>query len=535
MKAFAELIHRLDTTTKTSEKVAALTSYFLTATDQDKIWVLALFTGKKPKRTITSTLLKEWCIEYCDIPAWLFYECYHTVGDLSETIALLVNKNKHAPLSSHTPLHKVIEKLFSLSLATDEEKKAFMLDYWSGLDSVKEIFVFNKLLSGNFRIGVSQQLIVQALSKIVDADTNVLLHRLSGKWDPYTVNFKDLLSHSQVEVDISKPYPFYLAYAIDKPVEELGLIGDWQAEWKWDGIRGQLIKRKEQYFIWSRGEELLTERFPEITALMKYLPDGCVLDGEIICMSQGNILPFSILQQRIGRKQLSKKILEQAPSGFIAYDLLENNYTDLRHEPLAERRKLLSSIASHIPAAAPFMLSPIIDKLTWDDLTELRLKSREYKAEGFMLKQKHSPYQSGRKKGEWWKWKIDPYTIDAVLIYAQKGSGRRSNLYTDYTFAVRNGDTLVPFAKAYSGLTDKEIAKVDSFVKRHAIEKFGPVRTVKPELVFEIAFEGISASNRHKSGVAVRFPRIKRWRTDKSVQEINTLEDLINLTKEINF
>jgi DNA ligase-1 len=368
-----------------------------------------------------------------------------------------------------------------------------------------EQFVFNKLITGGFRIGVSQSIMVNALAKVLNKESPVIAHRISGQWDPATITFDGLVGEHGVSTDVSKPYPFYLAYAIEEDLATLGDPSDWQAEWKWDGIRGQIIKRAGELFVWSRGEGLMTEKFPEYGALQHLLPDGLVLDGEIIPVVEGKPLAFALLQTRIGRKNVTKKQLQEAPIGFFAYDLLEYGGEDWRSKPLTERRELLEEIVKGIHHPT-LLLSEIVAFRSWDELGQLREQSREMGAEGFMLKKKSSVYQTGRKRGDWWKWKIDPLVIDAVMVYAQKGAGRRSGLYTDYTFAVRDGDKLVPFTKAYSGLTDKEFAQVDAFVKRNSLEKFGPVRTVKPELVFEIAFEGIAASSRHKSGVALRFP-----------------------------
>jgi DNA ligase-1 len=372
---------------------------------------------------------------------------------------------------------------------------------------------------------VSQKAMVNALAKTVNLASSIIAHRISGNWDPVTTTFAELLSETSISVDHSKPYPFYLAYALEEDPATLGEPDQWQAEWKWDGIRGQLIKRNNEIFVWSRGEELMTDKFPEYHLLKEILPDGLVLDGEIIPSHDGKPLPFALLQTRIGRKNITKKQLQEAPICFFAYDLLEFGGEDWRVKTLAERRLKLEEIVQLINHFA-VLLSPVIAFTSWDNLASMRATAREMNSEGLMLKRKSSIYQVGRKRGDWWKWKIDPLTIDAVMIYAQKGSGRRSNLYTDYTFAVKDGDKLVPSTKAYSGLTDKEFAQVDSFVKRNSLEKFGPVRTVKPELVFEIAFEGIAASTRHKSGVALRFPRISRWRKDKKTEEINTIEDL---------
>ena len=524
MKAFAALINNLSSTTKTAEKIEALLQYFKIATDRDKVWAIALFTGRRPRRTISSTLLKSWCASYCNIPLWLLEECHHTVGDLSETIALLIPASEKNSYESDA-LHIYIEKLICLSSADDEEKKIYMLNCWQQLNNSTERFVFNKLMSGAFRIGVSQQLLIQALSKFVQMEASFVAHCITGKWDPSVIHFHELINVSAPSADVSKPYPFCLSYPIESEPHNLGDAASWQVEWKWDGIRGQLIKRKDTAFVWSRGEELITEKFPEFNLLFQHLPNGIVLDGEIIAAANDKPLPFSLLQTRIGRKHISKKVLSEVPVRFFAYDVLEYNGEDLRQWPFEERRKIVESVVAQINIHTLF-ISPKLEFSNWDDLKQLHEQSRAHAAEGFMLKRKTSTYQIGRKKGDWWKWKVDPYTIDAVLIYAQKGSGKRGNLFTDYTFAVRDGDKLVPFAKAYSGLTNIEIAQVDAFVKRNAVEKFGPVRTVKPELVFELAFEGINKSSRHKCGVAVRFPRIFRWRKDKKPEEINTLNDL---------
>lgn len=523
MRQFAELVANLGSTTKTNEKLDALVQYFSTADDKDKVWVIAIFSGRRPRRSVNTTQLASYCVELAGLPFWLFEECYHTVGDLAETIALLLPDSENTEDKGH-PLHHYIGQLKALEKESEEARKSFILDAWSDM-SFAERFVFNKLITGAFRIGVSQKLMVNALAKTVQLEPSVIAHRISGNWDPSTISFEEILSEHSMTTDWSKPYPFYLAYAIEEDVASLGEPGEWQAEWKWDGIRGQLIKRNGELFVWSRGEELMTEKFPEYRALQAVLPDGIAIDGEIIPSIDQKPLPFALLQTRIGRKNITKKQLQEAPIAFFAYDLLEYESEDWRSRPLVERRARLEELV--ISANHPtLILSPVVAFHSWNDLAVLRNSSREMGAEGFMLKRKNSTYQVGRKRGDWWKWKIDPLTIDAVMIYAQKGAGRRSNLYTDYTFAVRDGEKLVAFTKAYSGLTDQEFAQVDYFVKRNSLEKFGPVRTVKPELVFEIAFEGIAASNRHKSGVALRFPRISRWRKDKKPDEINTLEDL---------
>lgn len=525
MRRFTQLIAELEISNKTNDKIAALVNYFNEADDQDKPYVIAMFTGKRPRRPVSTALIREWAIELSGIPPWLFAESYHSVGDLSETIALVL-----PPPSQVTDLklHEWIGALAALNSQDDAAKKAFIVNAWDSLDT-RERFVFNKLISGNFRIGVSNKMLVNALAKQSDTESNKIMHSIMGKWKPDEISYEDLVGGAHVNTDNSWPYPFCLAYALENPPESLGAIEDWQAEWKWDGIRGQIVKRNGELFIWSRGEELVTDQFPELHFLQEVLTDGTVLDGEILSVKEGKVQAFSILQQRLNRKTISKNQLNAAPIGFFCYDLLEENGLDLRTESLKFRRARLADRIASLPDQEIVLLSPVINVESWEKLALIREDARANNSEGIMLKKLDSPYHSGRKRGDWWKWKINPYTVDTVMIYAQKGSGRRANFFTDYTFAVRDGEQLITVAKAYSGLTDKEIKEVDAFVKKNAIEKFGPVRTVKPELVFEIAFEGIAESKRHKAGLALRFPRIARWRKDKKADEINTLEDLRQL------
>lgn len=525
MRRFTELIQQLEMSNKTNDKIAALVNYFNEADELDKPYVIAMFTGKKPKRPVNTSLIKQWAIALSGIPEWLFNESYHSVGDLSETIALVLPP---ADFITNRKLHEWINDLAALTGKDDQTKKEFILNAWNSLET-QERFIFNKLISGNFRIGVSNKMLVNALAKQSDTEPNKIMHSIMGKWQPAEISYQDLIAGAHVNTDNSWPYPFCLAYALEVTPASLGEPADWQAEWKWDGIRGQIVKRNGELFIWSRGEELVTDQFPELHYLLDELEDGTVLDGEILSVKDGNVQAFSILQQRLNRKTINKSQLNDAPIGFYTYDLIEYQGKDLREESLSVRRALLENVIGRLSSKATVLLSPVITFSDWEQLAEIRKGARNINSEGIMLKKLDSLYHSGRKRGDWWKWKINPYTVDTVMIYAQKGSGRRANFFTDYTFAVRDGEKLITIAKAYSGLTDKEIKEVNSFVVKNAIEKFGPVRTVKPELVFEIAFEGIAESKRHKAGLALRFPRIARWRKDKKADEINTLEDLRQL------
>ncbi|HBF20276.1 MAG TPA: ATP-dependent DNA ligase, partial [Cryomorphaceae bacterium] len=510
---------------KTNAKVNALVHYFNQADDADKIWCIALLSGKRPKRSVRSTDLREWCAELSGLPAWLVEETYHIVGDLAETISKVLPP----PLtSSDHSLTYWMEYIMALGECTLSERKSRVIDAWNRLDDFEK-FVFNKLMMGGFRMGISQKLMVRALSLHTGKDENELAHRIMGNWSPAVENFEELILEERKEDDLSKPYPFYLAYALENGPEEIGEPGEWLAEHKWDGIRGQLIVRGGQHYLWSRGEELITDKFPEFDLAPGLLPDGTVVDGEILPFKDGQILGFQDLQTRIGRKTISTAILKKAPVVMRMYDLLEWQGKDLRSKSQEERRQILETLYRSLPVNPLLQLSELIDFENWEELAKIRSASRDVQAEGIMLKNRKGSYQVGRKKGDWWKWKVEPLTIDAVMIYAMRGHGRRANLYTDYTFAVWKEDELVPFTKAYSGLTDAEFRKVDAFVKRNTIERFGPVRSVTPELVFEIAFEGIQRSKRHKSGVALRFPRMKRWRQDKPASEANTLDDLHDL------
>lgn len=528
MQRFAQLLEDLNTTTKTNDKRDALVRYLHDVPDEHKVWLIAIFTGRRPKRLVNSTLLKQWCMELTGLPQWLFDECYHTVGDLAETISLMLPEPE---VAAERALADVMLAIRDLHSAPEAKKKDFVVNQWRTL-SRGACFLFNKIIIGGFRSGVSQSLVVQALAAYTGKEVQGVAHLISGNWSPYEVTFSDLLHESLLQGDVSKPYPFYLAYALEGSVHGLEDLTDWQVEWKWDGIRGQLIRRSATIYLWSRGEELITNRFPEIEGLLPLLPDGLVLDGEVLAYSNDMPLSFQQLQTRVTRKSVSKRQLTEAPVVFMAYDVLEWQGEDFRSKSLKERRALLESIVTKVQSPH-LRLSPLVPFTDWDELRVQMHSVRDRGCEGFMLKNRGSVYQAGRRRGDWWKWKIDPLTVDAVLIHAQKGHGKRGNLYTDYTFAVRDGDKLVTFAKAYSGLTDKEIVEVDRFVRQNSIEQFGPVRTVKPELVFEIAFEGIAASKRHKSGVAVRFPRILRQRKDKHVGEINTLQELQQLLTQL--
>jgi DNA ligase-1 len=526
MRAFADLYAALDETNKTSEKVAALVRYFSQVKPEDGAWAVYFLSGRRPRQVVPSRRLAHWAAEEAGVPEWLFDESYDAVGDMAETIALLL---PDAQASSDLPLHYwVQERLLPLRNAAEMVQRQALVQAWREMDS-RQRLVWNKLITGAFRVGVSQQLLTRALAEVSRIEPAIVAHRLMGDWEPMPEFYGWLVSTAGGSDDISRPYPFFLAFPLDGAAEELCELADWQIEWKWDGIRAQLIRRSGQTFLWSRGEELVTERFPEIAEAGNYLPEGTVIDGEILPWQEGGPLGFPQLQRRIGRKILTKNILTEVPVVLMTYDLLEDGGKDVRSEPLRRRRARLAEIVGTSGTVGPLRLSPIVEVKSWAELAELRGQARSRGVEGFMLKRLDSPYRVGRQRGDWWKWKVNPFTVDAVLIYAQRGNGKRASLYTDYTFGVWDAGQLVPIAKAYSGLTDGEIRQVDAFVRRNTIQKHGPVRAVKAELVFELAFEAIQRSTRHRSGIAVRFPRILRWRTDKPIEEADTLEGVRKL------
>jgi DNA ligase-1 len=521
MRRFARLFRELDQTTKTNRKVDILSRYFNEVSDEDKIWTIALLTNKKPKRTVKAASLREWAAGMAGLPVWLFDESYRIVGDLAESIALMLPPPEG---ESNRSLSDWVIFILSQSKNADDVKRENIQGAWKKMDYY-ERFVFNKLITGGFRIGVSQKLLVRALSKHTEIDENTLAHKLTGQWDPKKIAFKELILDNSPFDQISKPYPFYLTYPIET-ITDLGNPREWFAERKWDGIRGQFIKREGHLFLWSRGNELITDQFPELSILRTLLQDGTVFDGEILSYKDKKPLGFQYLQKRLGRKNVSRKLIKEVPIIFKAFDVLEHQGKDIRNWPLKDRRLILQELILKVGLYDSLQLSDLISFDSWDDLDKERQSSRIYKCEGIMLKRKDSAYKIGRCRGEWWKWKTDPLTIDAIVLYAEQGHGRRANLFTDYTLAVWNENKLIPFTKAYSGLTDAEFQEVTRFVKDNTLERFGPVRAIRPSLVFEIAFEGIQKSNRHKSGVALRFPRIRRWRKDKHPKEANSLEDL---------
>lgn len=536
MKRFADLYRRIDQTTRTGEKVAALEDYFRTAPPADAAWAIYFLSGRRLKRAVTQTQLRQTAAAVAGYPLWLIDECYDAVGDLAETLALVLPPPRNP---RDLPLHELAERyLLPLPAMGDADRRAALRAVWDELEEWPT-FVFHKLLGGAFRVGVSAALVTRAMAHAAGVEPAVMAHRLTGAWSPTADDFARLLSGESRD-DPAKPFPFLLAYPVEDAAgwpdlaAALGDSRNWQAEWKWDGIRCQLIRRAGEVVLWSRGESLITSTFPEIADAAAALPDGTVLDGEVLAWEGDAVLLFAELQRRLGRKEVQPTLFQPlAAVVFMAYDLLERRGVDIRGEPLRDRRAALEILINpHDGGGRVLRLSPIVTAESWDELRARQESARKVGAEGLMLKRLDAGYGVGRRKGVWWKWKVEPYTIDAVMLYAQPGHGERASLFSDYTFGVWRGAELVPIAKAYSGLSDPELREVDRWVRGHTVSRHGPVRGVEPGQVFELAFEGLRRSDRHRSGVALRFPRIARWRTDKTAAEADTLEHVERLLRQ---
>ncbi len=536
MIRFVALFDEIDRTTKTNEKLIALVNYFREADHADAAWATYFLCGSKLKQLVPTKLLRAWAAQEAGIPTWLFEESYHTVGDLAETLTLIVPPGQST--SDQSLSIWVEQRLIPLRGMAEAEQCQAVVAIWRETPLEMRLVIL-KLITGAFRVGVSKSIVTRAVAEFAGVSSDVISHRLMGTWKPTAEFFEKLISKEVQDTISSQPFPFCLAHPVDPTLFDpesgpggIGKFSDFVAEWKWDGIRGQVIRRDQQVFVWSRGEDLMENRWPEIESAAQLLPDGTVLDGEILAsLGENQVLPFAQLQKRIGRKVVSKILLKEVPVIFQAFDLLQEARQDIRTLQFSERRRRLENLLSTVNHPH-LCATQLIPGNSWDEWSKVRSQSRAMNAEGLMLKRWDAAYEVGRVRGVWWKWKVSPYTIDAVLVYAQKGHGKRSGLYTDYTFALWDGDSLVPFAKAYSGLDDREIKEVDRFVRQNTKEAFGPVRSVAPALVMEIAFEGLQISSRHKSGIATRFPRIVRWRHDKKPEDANTLRELKELLSD---
>lgn len=531
MYRFSKLYDDIDGTTSTNAKVDAMVRYFTTAPPADAAWAVFFLTGRRLKRLVPYAAIHEWTLAATGLESWLLEESYAVVGDGAETAALVLDQ---LPPDASEELRLstwIVDRIMPLRTMEPARQQAAVTEWWRGLDRLQR-FILLKLLTGEFRVGVSQTLVVRALAEAAGLPKTTVAARLMGDWTPSAEWFESIRSHEDTSDDRSRPYPFCLASPLESGPETLGDPRDWLVEWKWDGIRAQLVKRAGEIHLWSRGEEIITQRFPEITAAATRLPDGTVLDGEVLAFRDERPLPFSALQQRIGRLKQVAQMVRAVPVVFVAYDILEHDGRDIRAEIQRDRRARLESLVG-VHAGGVLRVSPLVEASSWDELHRLRESSRARGVEGLMLKRHTAPYGVGRKRGDWWKWKIDPYTIDAVLIYAQPGSGKRASLLTDYTFGVWHEGELVPIAKAYSGLSNEEIAEMDRWIRRHTRERFGPVRHVEPVQVFELGFEAIARSTRHRSGIAVRFPRMLRWRKDKRAEDADTLDSVRRLLESV--
>lgn len=522
MQNFIELFKNLDSLNSTNRKLILLKEYFKTEKEENLDFAIYLLSGKKRKKLVSTKLLKELLLKFANLDEWVFEECYAEVGDFAETVNLLL------PISYNNLANCDLKRDYiSLTNITKlEDKINYILQCWQTYNFYAR-FLFNKIISGTLRIGVSDGLVIKALSEVFSISPHSCAQILMGNWNPTSTTICSKLKNNNIK-PVSTPYPFCLAQTFDKQIEPTKL-SEWIIEKKYDGIRCQIIKRNNEVYIWSRGEEILNEQFPDLIDAFQALDNGTVIDGELLAYTTNfEIDSFNKLQKRLNKKNPSKKLILEIPCFVIAYDILEFNGKDIRFYPLKERKLILSELCK----SKTISLLKISEEYTfknWDEVVTFKSTCKRNHCEGLMFKKIDEIYVSGKRVNSWIKWKFQPYTLDAILLYAQKGRGKRSGLYTDYSFGLWNNNELVPFAKAYSGLSNKEIHELNQWIKQNTLEKFGTVRLVKPQHVFEIAFEGINISKRHKSGFAVRFPRILRWRKDKLVHEANHIEDLKKL------
>jgi DNA ligase-1 len=520
MRAFAELYAALEEAARPAEQVAALARYFADADDADAAWAVSLLLGRKPRTVVPAWKLRPWAAESAGLPAWLFEECYRAVDDVCETAALVFPEPERA---AEQPLSRWIEdRLLPLAGENEDVQKDGLARGWRELDAGQR-FVWNKLATGGFRSPVSAQQVIDGLSRAWGVDATVLAHRLAGPWQPCAEFGRRLRAADGGDAAVSRPYPFLMPATLEGEPAALGALADWQAEWKWDGMRVQVVRRAGQSFVWSGAGELVTDRFPELAAAAGFLPDGTVLDGEVVPWCDAGVRPFADLQRRLARKTPDRKRLREGPVVLMAFDLPEHAGKDLRGLPLSDRRARLERVVES--AGWPFRAAPVVPAGSWDELAARWRESRQRRVEGLVLKRRASPYAAA-PESPWRVWRVGPLTVSAVLLYARRGSGRWAAVYSDFTLALWDGDRLVTVARADSGLSEEEVRRVDALVRQDTVERFGPVRTVKPRLVFEVAFEGVQRSPRHKCGVALRQPRLLRWRADKVPAQADTLESL---------
>jgi len=514
MRLFGQLLQACLQEPKTLQKISLLSDYFNEESPENMPMALHFLMGENMGRFCSGRQLREWAAQLLGLPDWLVDESYEALGDNSETISLLF-PNK--PSSLAHDLKAVCERIQQLKSEPIDVKKDWIIDVWSK-SSRDDIYTFNKLLGGGIRIGASKKNVLKALSRTVHLDVDILEQRLLGTWEPTKIAYDALVNPDDIAGKGTCPYPFFLASPIQDVDATLMPFSDWQIEPKWDGIRAQLVHRQEGTQLWSRGNDLISDQFPDILDSASELPYG-VYDGEVLAWGADGPQPFADLQKRLNRKKVTRQLLASIPCIMMLYDCLEFEGVDVREQALHERCKKIRDLRPPFYTSNPLTLNGV------SALNDYVKNARNNRVEGVIIKRLSSAYKSGRVRGDWWKLKVDPLLLDVVIMYAQKGKGIRSGLFTDYTFGVWDNNQLVPIGKAYSGLTNDEIKQVHQILNNHLTDRFGPVRGVSPCVVLEVAFDSIQESPRHKSGLALRFPRINRLRLDKPVEEANSLED----------
>lgn len=525
MKRFAELCAILESTANAREKMAALTVYFQDAPPPDAIWAIRLLLGWKPSRIATSQTLRRWARECVQFPDWLFEESCAAVGNLLETLALLI------PLPDtpgDVPLHVRMQRdLLPLRDLTENEQRAAVSAAWTQMDA-QQRFVWNTLLTGGFRPHVSEKTLIRALSAWRGLPTTVLACRLKQEWEPTVAGYRALFSHDIAALDSSQLYPFQRWYEEPPARGASGAIGDWRIDWHRNGMRAQLIKRGSSVFLWSDDHVIVNDTFPEICEAMAAMTDGTVLDGVITAWSADGPLHRAELERRMKRKRLTKKFKHEVPVRYWVYDLLEIQGEDVRTQPFRQR---IHQAAGIIPTevGSVIHLAEPLEAASWHRLHALRNDARRHGADGVLLRRwTASACPSTRKADQWRVWKADPLTAPVVLVYVQAlnaASGQRS---VEGTFAAWDGGDLVPVAKTSAGFSDEDVNAIEEFAKQHTVERFGPVRSLKAELVFTLAFDSVSLSTRRKSGLVLHHPRVAGRLLDASIHDAERIAILRN-------
>jgi len=539
MKAFADLWATLEGQLSEARSAQILARYLQQTSAEDAAWAIYLLCGKKPKKLLSARELVEYFLQTSGTPGWLFWESDDVVGDVNETIALLndtfmdetasqQNRNENSHPQQNSLAFWMENQLNTLAEVAQSQRPAFLGNCWQKL-GYREAFIINRILTGTWKSNLPLKTIAQALSIVSGQEPMTLMHRLKADWLPNKVFYAKLIAEDQPTFQTEQKFSFGEFKPLEESsIESLGAVEDWWLAWQWEGLRVQCIRRADDCFLWSQNGELVTDRFPELHEMAQKLPEGTILEGVIVACSGQAPLPLADLQPRLGGKSVNRKMMESCPVAFVATDLQLLANEDMRNLPAQQRKTRLAQLANDI--GFPLVHFPRIEIDQWAHARKLLQEARQHHAEGLSLQRLNSPYPIQNQQADWWSWKVQPHTINAILLYAKmEMAGRSQKQTTEYTFAVWHEDQLVPVARTGIGLPPEEAELLDGWIRANTYERFGPVRSVEPFHVYEIAFDGITPSKRHKCGFVLREPRIINPRPHTPIEEASRLEDLHRL------